>query len=51
MEKGGWIYIMANSYRGGRYVGLMSNLLRRVQQHHEGKGSTHVTDFNKTRVV
>ncbi len=47
MEKGGWVYIMANRYRGGMYVGVTTNFLRRVQQHREGKGSTHVRDFNK----
>ena len=51
MAKGGWVYITANRYRGGMYVGVTSNLLRRVQQHREGTGSTHVTDFNKTRLV
>ena len=23
MEKGGWLYIMADRYRGGLYVGLL----------------------------
>jgi putative endonuclease len=51
MEEGGWVYIMANRYRGGTYVGVTADVLRRVQRHREGKGSTHVTDFNKTRLV
>jgi putative endonuclease len=51
MEKGGWVYIMANRYRGGMYVGVTADIVRRVQQHREGKGSTHVLDFNKTRLV
>jgi len=51
MEKGGWIYIMANCYRGGTYVGVTSDLIRRVWQHREGLGSIHVTDFGKTRLV
>jgi putative endonuclease len=51
MEKGGWVYIMANRYRGGTYVGVTANVLRRVQQHREGQGSAHVRDFNKTRIV
>ncbi len=51
MEKGGWVYIMANRYRGGTYVGVTSDLIRRVWQHREGKGSMHVRDFDKARLV
>jgi putative endonuclease len=51
MEKGGGVYIMANRYRGGTYVGVTADVLRRVQQHREGKGSRHVLDFHKTRLV
>jgi putative endonuclease len=51
MEKGGWAYIMANRYRGGMYVGVTSDLVRRVWQHREGHGSIHVADFSKKRLV
>lgn len=51
MTKGGWLYIMANRYRGGMYVGVTSDLVRRVHQHREGSGSQHVADFGKFRVV
>jgi putative endonuclease len=51
MEKGGWVYIMANRYRGGMYIGMTADVLRRVHQHREGQGSQHVRDFNKTRLV
>jgi putative endonuclease len=51
MAKGGWVYIMANRYRGGMYVGVPADVLRRVQPHREGKGSRHVLDFKKTRLV
>ena len=51
MQKGGWVYIMANRYRGGMYVGVTANLLRRVQQHREGAGSIHAADFGKMRLV
>jgi putative endonuclease len=51
MTKGGWVYIMANRYRGGMYVGVTSDPIRRVYQHRGGEGSKHVTDFGKTRLV
>jgi putative endonuclease len=51
MAKGGWVYIMANRYRGGRYVGVTADVLRRVHQHREGSGSIHAADFAKQRLV
>jgi putative endonuclease len=51
MEKGGWLYIMADRYRGAMYVGVTANLIRRVQQHREGKGSIHVATYDLTRLV
>jgi putative endonuclease len=51
MAKGGWVYIMANRYRGGMYVGVTADILRRTQQHREGKGSKHVVDYSKLRLV
>ncbi|MBX9814096.1 MAG: excinuclease ABC subunit C [Proteobacteria bacterium SG_bin5] len=51
MQRGGWVYIMANRYRGGMYVGVTSDLIRRVYQHREGQGSKHVADFAKHRLV
>ncbi len=51
MAKGGWMYIMANRYRGGMYVGMTAQLTARIYQHRTGTGSQHVTDFAKTRLV
>jgi putative endonuclease len=51
MQKGGWVYIMADRYRGGIYVGVTADLVRRVQQHREGTGSAHVAEYRLTRIV
>jgi putative endonuclease len=51
MQKGGWVYIMADRYRGGLYVGVTADLIRRAHQHREGTGSIHVRDYGKTRLV
>lgn len=51
MEEGGWLYIMAIRYRGGMYVGVTADLIRRAHQHRTGRGSKHVADFGKLRLV
>lgn len=51
MGKGGWVYIMANRFRGGMYVGVTADLAARVASHRNGTGSTHVRDYNKRRLV
>lgn len=51
MAKGGWVYIMADRYRGGMYVGVTADMLRRAYRHKEGQGSIHVADYGKTRLV
>jgi putative endonuclease len=37
--RGGWLYIMADRYRGAMYVGVTSDLARRIHQHRRGDGS------------
>jgi putative endonuclease len=51
MEKGGWVYIMADRYRGGMYVGVTADLVRRIYQHKKGEGSAHVAAFSLARLV
>ena len=51
MARGGWVYIMANRYRGGMYVGVTADALARVFRHREGEGSQHVRDFGKRHLV
>ena len=51
MAKGGWVYIMADRYRGGLYVGVSADVVRRVHQHRNAEGSRHVAKYGKTRLV
>jgi putative endonuclease len=37
-RRGGWVYIMADCYRGTMYVGVTANLPQRIFQHREGTG-------------
>jgi putative endonuclease len=38
-QHGGWVYIMANRYRGPLYVGVTADLAARIHQHRIGRGS------------
>ena len=51
MEKGGWVYIMADRYRGTMYVGVTANLAARVYQHRTGKGSDFCRRYGLARLV
>jgi putative endonuclease len=51
MAKGGWVCIMADRYRVGTYVGVTADAIQRAYRDREGKGSQHVRDFNKRRLV
>jgi putative endonuclease len=37
--QGGWVYIMADRYRGTIYVGVTADLAARIHQHRTGTGS------------
>lgn len=49
--RGGWVYIMANRYRGTLYVGSTTDLAARVLQHREGRGSEFCAEHGLTRLV
>ncbi|WP_119037650.1 GIY-YIG nuclease family protein [Hephaestia caeni] len=38
-DRGGWLYIMADRYRGTMYVGVTADIRSRVHQHRTGHGS------------
>jgi putative endonuclease len=48
---GGWIYIMSNRRDGTLYIGVTSDLVRRVWEHREGVGSQFVRRYTLTRLV
>ncbi len=49
--KGGWVYILADRYRGGTYIGVTSDLARRIWQHRNGTGSAFAAQYNRSRLV
>ena len=51
MEKGGWVYIMADRYRGTLYVGVTASLAARVFQHRAGSGSDFCRRYGLDRLV
>jgi putative endonuclease len=38
-RQGGWVYMMADRYRGAMYVGVTAHLAQRIHQHKSGDGS------------
>jgi putative endonuclease len=49
--KGGWVYIMANRYRGAMYTGVTAHLAARVHQHRIGTGSDYCAERGLARLV
>jgi putative endonuclease len=51
MGKGGWVYLMADRYRGAVYVGVTADLAARIFQHRGGSGSDFCRRFGLHRLV
>ena len=49
--RGGWVYIMADRYRGALYTGVTSDIAARVWAHKEGRGSKFCVRYGLTRLV
>ena len=47
----GYVYIMASKRNGTLYLGVTGNLLDRVTQHKEGRGSDFVKRYKITMLV
>ena len=50
-QHGGWVYIMADRYRGTMYVGVTADLATRVYQHRHGTGSDFCARYKLHRLV
>jgi putative endonuclease len=50
-HKGGWVYIMADRYRGAMYSGVTTDVPLRVTQHREGRGSEFCARYGLIRLV
>jgi putative endonuclease len=48
---GGWVYIMADRYRGTIYVGVTSNLASRIHQNRTGDGSDFCRRYDLKSLV
>ena len=51
MARGGWVYVMADRYRGTLYIGVTSDLAARVWAHREARGSKFCTRYGLKRLV
>ena len=51
MRRGGWVYIMADRYRGALYIGGTRDIAARVFAHREGRGSKFCSRYGLTRLV
>jgi len=49
--RGGWVYMMADRYRGTIYTGVTSDIGRRSVQHRSGTGSRFVKKYELLRLV
>ncbi|MEL6877062.1 MAG: GIY-YIG nuclease family protein [Pseudomonadota bacterium] len=50
-SKSGWVYVMADRYRGTIYVGVTADLAARISQHRAGKGAEFCTRYGLRQLV
>jgi len=50
-HRGGWVYIMADRYRGAMYVGVTADLPSHIDQHRTGSGSDFCKRYGLHRLV
>jgi putative endonuclease len=49
--KGGWVYIVTNKPNGTLYIGVTSNLVRRIQEHRDGTIEGFTRRYGLKRLV
>ena len=49
--KTSYVYIITNKYRTTFYIGITSNLKRRIHEHSQGIGSKFISKYNLTDLV
>ncbi|RIV30712.1 GIY-YIG nuclease family protein [Flagellimonas lutimaris] len=49
--KESFVYIMTNKYRTTFYIGVTSNLVKRITEHHEGVGSNFTGKYKLNDLV
>ena len=47
----GYVYLLANRYRGTIYTGVTANIAARMMQHREGAGSRFAAKYGVDRLV
>ena len=51
MSEEGFVYILASKPNGTLYIGVTSDIVRRLHQHRNGEGSDFVEKYDVTRLV
>ena len=51
MAKRGYVYILASGHNGTLYIGVTSNLVKRIDQHKQKVIEGFTKDYNVTRLV
>jgi putative endonuclease len=51
ISRGGWVYIMADRYRGTIYTGVTADLIARTNQHRTADGSDFCRRYGLHRLV
>lgn len=47
----GWVYMMADRYRGAIYTGVTADVISRASAHREGRGSKFCARYGLKRLV